>query len=71
MSDALTKTYLSGPQTARRYGIDSRSLHRWRDDPKLNFPVAMIVNGRTFFDIDELERWEKTRAAPASYKKAA
>ncbi len=71
MSLGITKTYLSGPQTTRRYGIDNRSLHRWRNDPKLKFPVAMVVNGRTFFDVDELERWEKTRAAPSAQKKAA
>jgi len=71
MSDALTKTFLTGPQTARRYGIDNRSLHRWRNDPDLNFPVAMIVHGRTFFALDELETWEKSRAAPSAQKKAA
>ncbi len=71
MSDALTKTYLTGPQTARRYGVDNRSLHRWRNDPDLNFPVAMIVHGRTFFALDELEIWERSRAAPSAQKKAA
>ncbi len=70
MSDALTKTYLTGPQTARRYGVDNRSLHRWRNDPDLNFPVAMIVHGRTFFALDELETWEKSRAAPSNQKAA-
>ena len=70
MSDALTKTYLKGPQTARRYGVDNRSLHRWRNDPDLNFPVAMIVHGRTFFALDELETWERSRAAPSNQKAA-
>ena len=71
MPDALIKTYLPGPQVSRRYGIDQRSLHRWRNDPELNFPAAMIVHGRTFFALDELEAWEKTRAAPSAHKKAA
>ena len=71
MPDANIKTYLPGPQVSRRYGIDQRSLHRWRNDPALNFPAAMIVHGRTFFALDELEAWEKTRAAPSSHKQAA
>ena len=71
MSDTLIKTYLPGPQVSRRYGIDQRSLHRWRNDPDLNFPAAMIVHGRTFFALDELETWEKSRAAPSSHKQAA
>ncbi len=71
MSPGITKTYLTGPQTARRYGIDNRSLHRWRNDPDLNFPAAMIVHGRTFFALDELESWELSRAAPSAQKKAA
>ena len=70
MSTELTKTYLTGPQTARRYGIDTRSLFRWRNDPDLNFPTPMIVRDRTFFALDELEAWERLRAAPANRKAA-
>ena len=71
MSQGVTKTYLTGPQVSRRYGIDNRSLHRWRNDHNLNFPAAMIVHGRTFFALDELETWELSRAAPSSHQKAA
>ena len=49
----------------------SAALHRWRNDPDLNFPAAMIVHGRTFFALDELEAWEMSRAAPSSHRKAA
>ena len=70
MSQVTTKTYIPGPQVSRRYGVDSRTLHRWRNDPELNFPAAMIVRDRTFFALDELEAWEKSRAAP-SHQKAA
>ena len=66
----VTKTYLTGPQVSRRYGIDNRSLHRWRNDPDLNFPAAMIVHGRTFFAVEELDAWEKSRAAPSARKVA-
>lgn len=71
MNFGTNKTYLPGPQVWRRYGIDQRSLHRWRNDPNLNFPAAMIVHGRTFFALDELEAWELTRAAPSSHRKVA
>ena len=70
MSDNLNKTYLTGPQTARRYNITDRSLARWTEDPRLGFPRAMVINTRKFFALDELETWEKSRVAPALQKAA-
>ena len=70
MPQVTTKTYIPGPQVSRRYGVDNRTLHRWRNDSDLNFPAAMIVHGRTFFALDELETWERSRAAPSQQKAA-
>ena len=68
MSQELTKTYLTGPQTSRRYGVNDRTVSRWEADTTLEFPQPMLVRGRKFFALDELERWERSRA---SNKKAA
>ena len=71
MSTASNRTYLPGPQTARRYGVSNRTISRWEQDPNLGFPPPMIVNGHKFHPLDDLEAWEKSRAAPSSHLKAA
>ena len=70
VSDNPGKTFLTGPQVAHRYGVADRSISRWEADPKLGFPRAMMINTRKFFALDELETWERSRAAP-SHQKAA
>jgi hypothetical protein len=47
---------------AKRYGVDPRSVKRWEIDPDLGFPRAMLINKRKYFDLAELEAWEKRRA---------
>jgi len=71
MSNETVRTYLPGPQTARRYGVSDRTIARWEQDPDLCFPQPMIVNGRKFHPLDALEAWEKTRALPSNNRKAA
>ena len=71
MSNESSRTYLPGPKTARRYGVSDRTISRWEADLKLGFPQPMIVNGRKFHPLDELEAWERSRAAPSAQKKAA
>ena len=71
MSQDLAKTYLTGPQTSRRYGVNDRTIVRWEADTKLEFPKPMLVRGRKFFALNELETWERSRATPSSAKKAA
>ncbi|MCP8939400.1 helix-turn-helix domain-containing protein [Alsobacter sp. SYSU M60028] len=46
-----------------RYGITDRTLARWLRDNRLNFPPARVVNTRRYFDLAELEAWERSRAA--------
>ncbi len=49
----------------RRYRIVDRTLKRWLDNPSLNFPRPLVVNGRRYFKLGELEQWERSRAANA------
>jgi predicted DNA-binding transcriptional regulator AlpA len=49
--------------TAQRYGVSTRTIGRWRDDPKLNFPKPDNVNGRNYSWLSELVRWDHQRAA--------
>ncbi len=69
MSTSGTKTYLPRSQTGRRYNVTDRSIARWAADPELGFPKPIIINGRWFFALDELEAWELSRASQS--RKAA
>jgi hypothetical protein len=44
-----------------RLGIVDRTLNRWLDDPRLNFPKPIYVNRRRYFWLDEIEFWERSQ----------
>ena len=54
---------LPTPKTAQRYGVSTRTIERWRADPKLGFPDPIEINGRHYDDEDKLQEWERQRAA--------
>jgi hypothetical protein len=49
-----------------RYGVCSRTLARWDNNPELNFPKPTIINGRKYRSEDELASWDRLRAAQHS-----
>jgi hypothetical protein len=46
----------------QRYGVSDRTVARWERDPDLNFPKALVVNGRKYFAEDELTAWDRANA---------
>ena len=42
---------------ARELGVHRRTLARWMDD---GFPMPKIINGRLYFQRDEIEAWKKS-----------
>jgi hypothetical protein len=61
--DPATDRRLPTKATAERYGVSTRTIERWRDDPKLNFPKPDNVNGRNYDWLSKLVRWDRQRAA--------
>jgi hypothetical protein len=61
--DPATDRRLPTKATAQRYGVSTRTIERWRDDPKLNFPKPDNVNGRNYDWLSKLVRWDRHRAA--------
>jgi predicted DNA-binding transcriptional regulator AlpA len=62
----MSATYLNSRAVRQRYGNTSEmSLWRWRHDDKLTFPKPTIINKRLYWRVDELEAWERARAASA------
>jgi predicted DNA-binding transcriptional regulator AlpA len=54
-------------EVAERYGnVNTRTIDRWAQDPKLGFPQPMRVGATPLWDEAELEAWDRERAKPAS-----
>jgi hypothetical protein len=50
-------------QVAKRYNVVVRTIERWERDPNLSFPKPLVVNKRKYWRLEELERWERSRAS--------
>jgi hypothetical protein len=58
------KQYINRKNVRRRYGdISEMTLWRWEHDKKLGFPNAIDINGRKYYDLADVEAWERKRAA--------
>jgi hypothetical protein len=59
--------FLSVPALAQRYGVDKRTVERWKRDPRLNFPAPdLIINQREYRKNSTIESWERRRATATS-----
>ncbi len=47
----------------KRYSITSRTLSRWLERTELHFPKPLVVNGRRYWWLSELEAWERSRVS--------
>jgi hypothetical protein len=54
---------LPDPQVAKRYGVTSRTLYRWDEDPNLGFPAAVRIKKRKYRSLRKLREFEIKRAA--------
>jgi uncharacterized protein YjcR len=58
-------------QLAEYLGISVMTLHRWKRDPKLNFPAASEVNNIERNDLDLIDEWLKSRVVDRLVKEVA
>ena len=49
---------------ADRYGVSTKSIDRWTADRRLNFPKPFFINQLPYWNLAEVERWERDRARP-------
>jgi hypothetical protein len=60
----MTRQYVLRKVLRARFGnISEMTLWRWERDPRLAFPQALIINGRRYYDLAEIEEWERAQAA--------
>jgi hypothetical protein len=59
--------HLSTARVAFRYDITTRTVERWEDDERLDFPQPDLrINSRKYWKLKTLERWERRRATATS-----
>jgi predicted DNA-binding transcriptional regulator AlpA len=56
------RTHLPTRLVLTRYAIVDRTLDRWLADPGLMFPRPLMIKGRRYFFLDEIEEWERVQA---------
>ena len=66
-SAADPHAHLTGDLLAERYNTTRRTIDRWRDDPRLNFPPPdIIIFRRKFWRLETIQEWERQRTAAAA-----
>lgn len=55
-------SYYIGRNLMDRYQITSTTLWRWQQDPKLEFPAPVKLNGRNMWASEDVHAWERKRA---------
>jgi len=67
-----SKRHITSKALRERYGnISEMTLWRWERDPNLGLPKPQVINKRKYYDLDEIEAWERKRAAGSSSNAAA
>jgi hypothetical protein len=71
MSEATNKpVLLPDSAVARRYGVHPITLRRWDKNPDLGFPQVVIVNGRRYRRVAELDVWDLQNSREAASRLA-
>jgi hypothetical protein len=66
-SELSDETQIGSAGVRKRYGnIAPMTLHRWLNDPELDFPKPETVRRRRRWTLGRLRAWERKRAARAS-----
>ena len=57
-------TWLTSAQTrARTGGVSNMCLWRWMRDEKVQFPAPVKINGRNYWRLGDVRRWQVEQAA--------
>lgn len=58
--------FLPVKKIAERYCVTRHAIWKWRKNPALEFPDPITINGRDFWRISDLEKWEAEKAGKAA-----
>jgi hypothetical protein len=62
---------LSAGQLIYHFGISPRTFERWLRSEELQFPRPIYILRRRYWDLTEIENWEKQRPTASAGKTAA
>jgi hypothetical protein len=57
----MTRNLRKAQVAARLGNVATRTIDRWVDDPKLNFPKPFYIGITPLWDEDQLTSWERDR----------
>jgi hypothetical protein len=65
VTNTTTRPHALLPQrhVAERYGVSTRTIIRWEQDPRLAFPPVVVIRKRRYYDAAALDRWDANRSA--------
>lgn len=49
---------LTTAMVANRYSVSKRTIARWSAADNMDFPARVTINGRPYWRLSELVRWE-------------
>jgi predicted DNA-binding transcriptional regulator AlpA len=59
------ETRVTQPDAARLLGnVSQMTIWRWRNNPELNFPSSIVINGRHYFRRSEILSWRPPVVRP-------
>lgn len=59
--------HIAAVPLADRFGVSLMTVNRWLVDPRVNLPQPYFVGQRRYWNLAEIEAWEKTRAAASAH----
>jgi predicted DNA-binding transcriptional regulator AlpA len=59
--DELSEFVSGKPNVAKMFGQSPMTIHRWMNDPRLDFPQPAVVHGRLIWKRDALRAWAMAR----------
>jgi predicted DNA-binding transcriptional regulator AlpA len=62
----IPENFLPTKKVWERYGVTDRTIDRWLNDPAMDFPRPLKINGRRYFNELQLIAWERRRAGRAA-----
>jgi hypothetical protein len=65
------RRWVSRGKAAKRFGVTPRTIRRWEQRPELHFPKVRMMNGRGYFEDDELEDHARSQVAVAAARSGA
>ena len=68
---APPQKYLRNRPLSKYIGVSEMTLRRWKANPRLKTPKAMIVNGISYNDLAAWDRWLRKRAVSRAEEAAA